>query len=64
MGAGRFFLDFWKQLNDDVRIDFNPQPKKVINNYYYMTVDNRMIKVNEREFQEHLRKNQLIKVER
>ena len=57
MGIWKGFLELLKQA-DNLEIRWGEQP--VTNNYYYITVNNRVLKVTEEQFKEHVKQNQLI----
>ncbi|MBI4010473.1 MAG: hypothetical protein HY361_04800 [Candidatus Aenigmarchaeota archaeon] len=57
LGIWKGFLELLdKSGNLEIRFDTPP----TINNYYYLTVNNRVIKVTESEFKEHIKNNKLI----
>ena len=55
-------LDWFAEMekaNPSFITNVDPNPPKVINNYY-ITIDNRVIKVNEQEFRNYLKKQKLV----
>ena len=63
MGFGKWILDSLRQADEmqlkKYEIDKKyPQPPSITNNYF-ITINNRVIRVNESEFREWVKKNQL-----
>ena len=56
-------MELFKEMNKaSFYVEWDDKPKQEIHNNYYITVDNRCIKVGEQGFNKYLQKNNLLRI--